>query len=128
MRDNDGLLTPSPREEAARLPRWTRDTLRLLRLRLKEANDELTALKGGPELSNTFVDPYSEAPTPLGNSPRIEFLVHGVKGGKFIPTSLHVQLHDGRDDTKELEIYSSHGSLVMYSQASNVIRVRVDER
>lgn len=63
---------PAPTRNYAALPKWARQEIARLTRDLESARAQLAA---GPEESNTFADPYSEAPRPLGKDTTIEFHV-----------------------------------------------------
>jgi len=60
MRD---MQTPDARED--KLPKWAQDELRVLRMRLREATEEVQAYALGSD--EVLIDPYSEHALPVGD-------------------------------------------------------------
>lgn len=56
--------------DVARLPKWAQHRIAALERDLLAARATINA---GPENSDTFADPYSEASRPLGSEPLIRF-------------------------------------------------------
>jgi len=66
------------REQMARLPQYARQEIERLRRDLADARERLGV---GPEGSNTFAEPYSDTPRPLGTDTTVQFTTRD--GTKF---------------------------------------------
>lgn len=111
----ESTLKPDDRE--ARLPKWVRDDLRILRMRLREAHEQLTA---GPEDSRASADPYSDHPRPLGTRPHVAFEVEDDASRHYIS----VQLRRGE---QKLHVYGTR-SVVIRPESGNTFTVELEQR
>lgn len=104
--------------QLAKLPKWAQTEIK--RLRANEAS-YLRQLRVGPEDSDTFASPYSNAKRPLGRGTAIEFVM---------PSD---DIHTGearitvRVDGDHLEVYGSDGALCVQPSSSNTLKLRVGE-
>lgn len=57
-------------EQMAKLPKYAQSEIEVLRSNVASLERKLSA---GPEDSNAFLDPYRDAPRPLGKDPVIQF-------------------------------------------------------
>jgi hypothetical protein len=106
----------------ARLPKKVQQYIERLERDLQDALDRLAA---GPDDSNTFADPYSNTPQPLGHDTRIEFrLDHEVAGAR----GPYVQSHVDRNRSGPYIELIGNGSMVIEPRSSNVIRIRIERR
>lgn len=78
----DSPPAPNQQDDQARLdklPKWAREEIVCLRAKVDRLNALISA---GPADSNAFLRPYSDAPTPLGKNPVIQFRTgHGELEG-----------------------------------------------
>lgn len=97
--------------DLTRLPKWAQSEIK----RLTQDNNHLrTKLAEGPEGSNVFADPYSDAARPLGVDTAVEFRIGESWGERFI-----VRLEGKR-------LFVSGGSSVcVHPRASNSFEVEV---
>lgn len=82
------LMSTSDSQRFDRLPKWAQTRINTLEANLVGVQAKLSA---GPTDSDTFADPYSSAPRPLGTGTRIEFRFYAGPGGSLI-----AHLIDGR--------------------------------
>ena len=106
-------MTPSTvnGRDRAKLPKWAQQELRRLEADLRDAHARLGA---GPDDSDTFADPYADAPRPLGKGTTVEFRTGPNRFGDRVLVSVgkdRVRIHGG-------------DSLHIYPSASNVIEVK----
>lgn len=107
-------MKPSERAAARlRLPKWAQQELSRLERDLEHFQAKL---REGPEDSNTFADPYGDAPRPLGASPVIEFRVgngrfrvaveadRGVFGRISVNGDQPVSIKPGASNSFEVEL------------------------
>jgi hypothetical protein len=99
------------------LPRWAREEL----AGLMRTVEDLEAVVTGPADSDTWANPYSAKPTPLGRRPRIEHAWLTVNGHR---QTTHVVF--GEDGLVEVSV--SNGSICMHPVVSNVVQVFPGER
>lgn len=98
--------------DRTRLPKWAQREIERLENDLASANRKLAE---GPEDSDTFADPYSDTPRPLGKGTSVEFRL-----GPEIADKIHVRIERGK-----VNVYGGD-YLRIYPQASNVINVVPD--
>jgi hypothetical protein len=55
-----------------RLPKWAQRRIEVLEMRVKELRARLAV---GPEASNTFADPHTDSPRPLGEGTIVRFVL-----------------------------------------------------
>jgi hypothetical protein len=79
-------MTAPPDPRLDRLPRWARDRIEALERDLADARARLAA---GPDDSDTFADPYSDASRPLGRGTMVRF------GGPGYENTFDVYYEDG---------------------------------
>ena len=108
------MSEPDPREE--RLPRWAKDKLRLLRMRLREREADLVQRDGAVNDAAVFVSPYAAHPYPVAQvGGVVEFRVPSDERRYF-----HVSLcSDG-----SLEVCASAG-LAIRPDVSNSVSLEV---
>lgn len=100
-----------PDHDITKLPKWAQAEIRRLRANEKH---HLERLGHGPEGSDTFASPFSDAPTPLGEGTLVEFRFGEGWGERF-----HARLEGER------LIVSGGSSIAVLPQASNVVEVAV---
>lgn len=103
------------RGDLTKLPKWAQREITALEGSLAHERARLSA---GPEDSDTFVDPYAEAPRPLGKGPLVEYRL-----GTLRDERIHVRLNEYGD----VEVRGTRG-IVLTPHASNVVLVRIDPR
>lgn len=110
-------MEKDPREE--KLPRWAQDTLKSLRRQVEvqkmRADDARKA--GGPDDTDTIVDPYDATPIRLRKGEQVRFLV-GPEEYQWIDCS--VQKRGNGMVVRAL----SGDSLIIYPSTSNVAYLR----
>lgn len=98
--------------DITKLPKWAQSEISRLERNLAHAEAKLAE---GPEDSDTFADPYANAPRPLGKGTRIEFVADAERRDRF-----HAHLtEDGI-----LEV-SGGSSLQIQPHAANVVRIKL---
>lgn len=116
--NTDMFRTPSTAEahpdRFARLPKWAQDRITLLERSVEHYQDKLAE---GPAESNTFSDPHSAAPRPLGTDPTVDFI-----------------FGDGHEDKISCRIESGYlyvnggKGLAVHPQSSNAFRIALLHR
>ena len=101
------------RGDVTKLPKWAQQEIGRLERDLEDARRRLSE---GPMDSNTFADPYSESPRPLGRDTLIEFRAGETFGERF-----RVYLRDG-----VLEVGGGDGVAVL-PRASNVVEIKLSK-
>lgn len=107
-------MTPSDERKFERLPKWAQQEIRRLEADLKYYKEKMMA---GPE-SNTFADPYSGAPRPLGTDPTILFVL-----GEDRREELRCRIDTDHKGRAWLEV-NGGDSLIVQPQAGNAVRLR----
>lgn len=99
--------------DITKLPVWAQRKIEVLQRDISYLNSKLAA---GPENSNTFADPYSSAPRPLGDSPTVEFVV----GPDKLRDRIRVRVEGDEIDV--------NGSTIMTvrPRAGNSVRIGID--
>lgn len=113
------IVTPQQRlEREAKLPKWARDELGRLRRDLEHERERLAQ---GPEDSDTFADPYSDTPRPLGRKAHIEFRFAEREG---------VQCYIDHDHNGKpfLYVYGTGIYLAVEPSSANTLRIRSADR
>jgi hypothetical protein len=102
--------------DLSRLPKWAQNEIRLLRREVTHWKERASV---GPDDSNVFAHPYSQAPLPLGLNADVEYDL-----GDF-----HLRI-SVTPDHAGLSVMStgSHGFLSVRPQASNVVEIREEKR
>lgn len=114
-------MARSSTHDITKLPLWAQNKIQVLQNRLDSANAKLAA---GPEDSNAFANPYSDAPQPLGKDPNIVFQIPNPRSPDAHPWQFRVTLEDD-------QLYvnaSGSGEMVVLPRASNAFYVRMQER
>jgi hypothetical protein len=96
-----------PSRDESKLPKYAQQELRRLRRDLEYFKNKL---REGPEDSNTFADPFSDAPKPLGEDTIIQFQLNGSK--------VRVRI-----DGDVLDV-NGGGRLAVYPRGGNAILIR----
>lgn len=109
-----------PKGEISSLPVWAQQYIAALASDAARAQDDLARYKAqhtvGLGESRVVAEPYSECPTPLGDS-MIEFRAEGV--------SFHVLLHaDGNLEVRAEGKLARHDGLAVHPQSMNSIAIR----
>lgn len=109
-------ITP---ERLASLPKWARQEIERL-----QRNEEhyVAQLAAGPEDSDTFADPYSEARRPLGRGTTIQFVLGQNKYGHDM--KIQARLEQKSDGSMLLDI-NAGGLLQVFPRAANSIEIGV---
>lgn len=100
---------PPPERDLSKLPKWARQEIERLRADLAYTQEKLSA---GPADSDTFADPYSNAPRPLGCGTAIEFRFGNDWSQKFQARLIGDKLQINAGNT-----------LVVFPHASNVVSI-----
>lgn len=103
-----------PEHDISKLPKWAQ--AEIWRLQRNESS-YLARLSAGPDDSDTFADPYSDAPRPLGTGTSVEFRLDDVK--------VRVRVNRTRDGRPYLDV-NGGDSVAVYPHASNAIMVRAE--
>lgn len=102
-------------ERIEKLPKWARQKFTTLMQRVEHYEAKLAE---GPEDSNVFADPYSEAPRPLGRDTLIEFVPDKERRHRF-----RVSL----DDQGNLTVQNDR-LLAVRPRAANSIEIVQEDR
>lgn len=106
-----------PVHDVSKLPKWAQQEIDRLKRDLTDALDEIAA---GPEDSDTFANPYSNAPRPLGKEPTIEFVLDN--SDMFRTRVVRVRKDGDR-------LYVNGGDLLtIYPRSSNSLEIAVVQR
>jgi hypothetical protein len=103
-----------PEHDISGLPKWAQTEIQRLQ---RNESSYIARLSAGPEDSDTFADPYSDARRPLGKGTSIEFDLDGTK--------VRVRLDRTHDGTPYLDVNGVDG-LAVYPRASNSVMIRVE--
>lgn len=100
-----------PPHNITKLPKWAQNEIQRLTRDLEDARSQLRA---GPEDSDTFADPYSSAPRPLGKGPTIDFVFGEHWGEQF----------QARLEGKVLRVNGGN-SIAVLPRASNLVEIEI---
>jgi hypothetical protein len=111
-------VSRSPGNIAA-LPKWAQAEI----TRLERAVEYWQGVASvGPDESNTFANPFSDAPKPLGHDVTIEFV---TTAGQKLRASLERDQVTGLYDRLEI---SGDGLLAVHPRAANVVWIKSVDR
>lgn len=120
-------------EREAKLPKWARDELSLLRRRIAERDTEIEALRG-PAEGYVWSDWYDRVPVPMlpWRAERPQLYFGGEPGDgyfqvRFDPSTYELEVYGGASSTRAGGTYRD-STLLVQPVASNVLRVRHDNR
>jgi hypothetical protein len=99
-----------------RLPKWARDEIKVLNMRLAEARERLSQ---GPENSDTIAEPFGDAPRPLGTGTIVRFTINPSDPDDWA-SYFDVSLREG-----ELRVRSGSARTAVLPESSNGFRVRL---
>jgi hypothetical protein len=100
------------------LPKWARDEIGRLDREVAHLRETLAT---GPEDSDTFADPYSDSPRPLGRGTAVEFQLTGDRPGQKALAKMGAD-NSGR---RFLEVHGGD-SMIVRPVASNVVRLYLE--
>jgi hypothetical protein len=103
--------------DRSKLPKWAQQDLERLERDLAHAQNKLTA---GPEDSNTFADPYADAPRPLGKGAIIEFSL-GER------SRIRTRIEHDHKGNAYVEV-NGDDLLTVEPRSGNAIRIRLVDR
>jgi hypothetical protein len=109
-------MDSSTQDKRARLPKWARDEMAVLEMRLREARAEIAAYAAGPDGSDTIAQPYDDHPHMLGMSPLVRFML----GPEASRHALDVKI-----DGDQIVLRSLSGRLAVTPSSSNSIYVGI---
>lgn len=126
---NSDPMTPDPRED--KLPRWAAETLTRLRRRVSDEQRRADAarLAGGPEDTDTVIEPYDEIPVRLPKGQRVRFYVGPQIAREGVDRHrdyIDVRVEPAsRLSPARLTLHSG-GSIVVRPQVTNVVTATVE--
>jgi hypothetical protein len=85
-------MDSSTQDKRARLPKWARDEMAVLEMRLREARAEIAAYAAGPDGSDTIAQPYDDHPHMLGPEASRHALDVKIDGDQIVLRSLSGRL------------------------------------
>ncbi len=126
------MTATDPREE--RLPKWAREELGRLRMRLREAQasrDEARLERGPVDATDTLIDPYAtEGPITLPKGERIRFVLGPPLPGRvdrnYLDVSVREQTYRDGSTDRWVEVMGGD-TLAAYPSSSNVLKLRVTD-
>jgi len=106
--------------DESKLPKWAQEKLRLLRMRLREANEKIDRLNNltPPEEARVIADPYASRPFYLPAGTTISFVVDPGHRSGYV----HARIRDNG-------LYLNSGErMIVHPEVSNAITVYTEKR
>ncbi|MET8684810.1 hypothetical protein ABZV77_11390 [Streptomyces sp. NPDC004732] len=107
-----------PREP--KLPKWAQEELRLLRMRLREADKVIAEMHGQNPSTDIFVRDYVNGDWDLPKHSRVLFMLEPKNPKRFSRKEIEVSVRDG-----ELYVYGT-STLRITPNVSNVVKIGFD--